>query len=143
VTEPQATFSPCFGGPFLVWHPNRYAELLAEKIHQHNAQVWLVNTGWTGGPAGVGSRIKLPFTRAIIDGIHSGALRTAPRRAEPIFDVEVITACPGVPEELLSPRRVWSDPAAYETAAKHLAGLFAENYQQFQAGGAPHGSMDG
>lgn len=143
VTEPQATFSPCFGGPFLVWHPNKYAELLAEKIRKHNAQVWLVNTGWTGGPAGVGARIKLPYTRAIVDAIHAGDLRSAPCHVDPIFEFETITACPGVPAEMLSPRQTWSDRLAYDDSAQKLAARFIENYQQFQAGGTIKGSMDG
>ncbi len=143
VTEPQATFSPCFGGPFLVWHPNKYAELLAQKIKKHKAQVWLVNTGWTGGPAGVGSRIKLPYTRAIVDAIHAGDLRSAPSYVDPIFEFETITACPGVPAELLVPRKTWSDPGAYDESAKKLAARFIENYQQFQSGGTIKGAMDG
>jgi phosphoenolpyruvate carboxykinase (ATP) len=143
VTEPEATFSPCFGGPFLVWHPNKYAELLAEKIQRHKAQVWLVNTGWTGGPAGVGTRIKLPHTRAIVDAIHSGALRSAPSAVDRVFDCEVITACPGVPVEILTPRTAWLNPRAYDDAAEKLAARFHENYQQFQAGGTFKGSMDG
>lgn len=143
VTEPQATFSPCFGGPFLVWHPNKYAELLAEKIRKHNAQVWLVNTGWTGGPAGVGSRIKLSHTRSIVDAIHSGALTHAPCQIDPIFEFETITACPNVPEEMLVPKNTWADPNAYEDAAKKLAARFQKNYQQFQSGGTFDGSMDG
>src|SRR5436305_7760447 len=95
VKEPSATFSPCFGGPFLVWHPNVYAELLAAKMRQHNARVWLVNTGWSGGGYGVGKRIKLAHTRAIIDAIHSGALGDAPVERDPVFGVEVVTECPG------------------------------------------------
>lgn len=143
VTEPQATFSPCFGGPFLVWHPNKYAELLAAKIQKHKAQVWLVNTGWTGGPAGVGSRIKLPYTRAIVDAIHAGELRKAPVAVDSIFGFDVVTACSGVPEKMLSPRQAWSDPRAYDDAAQKLAARFEENHQQFQAGGTFKGSMEG
>ncbi len=142
VTEPQATFSPCFGGPFLVWHPNKYAELLAEKVRQHNAQVWLVNTGWTGGPPGVGSRMKLSFTRAIIDAIHSGVLNSAPTETEPIFGLHVVTHCPGVPDEILQPRRAWSDPAAYEASARTLCESFERNYTAFQSGDSM-GVIDG
>lgn len=142
VTEPQATFSPCFGGPFLVWHPNKYAELLAEKVRQHNAQVWLVNTGWTGGPPGVGSRMKLPFTRAIVDAIHSGVLNSAPTETEPIFGLHVVTRCPGVPDEILQPRRAWSDPAAYDSTARKLFESFERNYGAFQSGGSI-GVIDG
>ena len=142
VTEPQATFSPCFGGPFLVWHPNKYAELLAEKVRQHNAQVWLVNTGWTGGPPGVGSRMKLSFTRAIIDAIHSGILNSAPTETEPIFGLHVVTRCPGVPDDILQPYRAWSDPMAYEASARTLFESFERNYTAFQSGGSI-GVIDG
>lgn len=143
VTEPQATFSPCFGGPFLVWRPNKYAELLAAKIQKHKARVWLVNTGWTEGPAGVGARIKLAYTRAIVDAIHAGDLASAPTAVDPIFGFETVTACPGVPDRLLLPRQTWPDPHAYDDAAKKLAARFRENYEQFQSGGPLRGSMEG
>jgi phosphoenolpyruvate carboxykinase (ATP) len=143
VKEPQVTFSPCFGGPFLVWHPQKYADLLADRIRTHNANVWLVNTGWSGGPYGVGSRMKLSFTRAIIDAIHAGQLADAPTIIDPIFGLHVVTSCPNVPDEILNPRQTWSDPAAYDATAKKLAELFAENYAQFQAGGVITGSFDG
>ena len=94
VTEPQATFSPCFGGPFLVWHPSKYAELLAAKMKKHNARVWLVNTGWGGGGHGAGKRISLKHTRAIIDAIHSGALAKAKTQRDPVFGFDVVTECP-------------------------------------------------
>jgi len=138
VVEPQATFSPCFGGPFLVWHPKKYAELLASKLHQHQSRVWLVNTGWAGGGYGAGKRINLKHTRAIIDAIHSGALLTAGRRRDPVFGIDVITECPGVPGEILVPRRAWADKAAYDAAARKLAGLFEENFKKYEpcAGGA-------
>ena len=131
VTEPQATFSPCFGGPFLVWHPMKYAELLAAKIKQHRAHVWLVNTGWSGGSYGIGKRMKLSITRAIIDAIHSGALRDAPAVADDVFGLDAITACPGVPPEVLVPRNTWADKAAYDVTARKLAGLFAHNFRQY------------
>lgn len=142
INEPQATFSPCFGGPFLVWHPNKYAELLAEKVRHHNSQVWLVNTGWAGGPYGTGERMKLDVTRAIVDGIHSGKLREAPTVQEPIFGLNVVAQCPGVPDTLLQPRLAWSNPADYDTAAAKLAGMFQQNYDAFQSGGSL-GAMDG
>ena len=142
VTEPQATFSPCFGGPFLVWHPNKYAELLAEKVRKHNAQVWLVNTGWSGGPPGVGSRMKLAHTRAIVNAIHSGTLSSAPTTTEPIFGLHVVTQCPGVPNDLLQPRRAWSDPAAYDASARRLCESFEQNYVAFQSGRSI-GAIDG
>jgi phosphoenolpyruvate carboxykinase (ATP) len=131
VTEPQATFSPCFGGPFLVWHPMKYAELLAAKIKQHRAHVWLVNTGWSGGSYGIGKRMKLSITRAIMDAIHSGALRDAPAVADDVFGLDAITACPGVPPEVLVPRNTWADKAAYDVTARKLAGLFAHNFRQY------------
>jgi phosphoenolpyruvate carboxykinase (ATP) len=134
VTEPSATFSPCFGGPFLVWHPNKYAELLAAKMKRHGTQVWLVNTGWSGGGYGVGKRIKLAYTRAIVDAIHRGALASAKTRRDPVFGFEVVTECPGVPAEILWPRDAWADPSAYEASAKKLAGLFIENFKKYETG---------
>jgi phosphoenolpyruvate carboxykinase (ATP) len=131
VTEPQATFSPCFGGPFLVWHPSKYAELLAEKMRKHAANVWLVNTGWSGGAYGTGQRMKLSITRAIIDAIHSGKLASAPTQKDPVFGFEVVTACPEVPARVLQPKQTWSDGAAYDAAAQKLAGLFRKNFEQY------------
>ena len=131
VTEPQATFSPCFGGPFLVWHPGKYARLLSERITKHTAKVWLISTGWSGGPYGVGSRIKLSYTRAILDAIHSGALADAPTESDPVFGFAVVTQCPGVPDEILFPKKTWQDPAAYDRAARHLANLFRDNFAKY------------
>jgi len=131
ITEPQATFSSCFGAPFLVWHPTKYAELLAAKIRQTGANVWLVNTGWTGGPYGVGKRMSIAHTRAIIDAIHSGALNDIETVADPVFGVGVPTRCPGVPDEVLVPKQAWPDPAAYDTQAKMLAELFHANFAKF------------
>jgi len=132
VTDPEATFSPCFGGPFLVWHPSKYAELLAEKIRNHNADVWLVNTGWSGGSYGVGSRIKLKYTRAIMDAIHSGALANVHVETDPVFGVDVVMECPAVPKEILVPRLTWANEAAFEQTAKKLAELFRENFKRFE-----------
>jgi len=137
VSDPVATFSPCFGGPFLTCHPARYAALLAEKMRRHAARVWLVNTGWSGGSPGAGSRIKLRYTRAIIDAIHAGALAEAPTEADPVFGMEAVTACPGVPAEMLVPRRAWSDSAAYEATVRKLAKLFHDNFQKYAANAAP------
>ncbi|MEX0678231.1 MAG: phosphoenolpyruvate carboxykinase (ATP) [Pirellulales bacterium] len=134
VTEPVATFSPCFGGPFLVWHPAKYAELLAQKMHEHRANVWLVNTGWSGGAYGSGKRMKLAFTRAIIDAIHSGALADAPLDVDPVFGLRVISKCPRVPDDILLPRKTWADPAAYDNAARKLAGLFRKNFATYESG---------
>ncbi|MCB9849659.1 MAG: phosphoenolpyruvate carboxykinase (ATP) [Phycisphaerales bacterium] len=134
VTEPEATFSACFGAPFLVWHPGKYAELLAAKTKQHKTNVWLVNTGWCGGAYGTGSRIKLGFTRAIVDAIHSGQLASAPTTPDPIFGFNVVTACPGVPGEILVPRNSWKDPNAFDKTARKLAGLFNDNFRKFEDG---------
>jgi phosphoenolpyruvate carboxykinase (ATP) len=132
VTEPEATFSACFGAPFLVWRPAKYAELLAQKMRQHQASVWLVNTGWAGGSYGTGSRISLKFTRAIIDAIHSGDLVDAPVRRDPVFGFDVMTQCPGVPSEILIPENAWADKAAFQATAKKLATLFLKNFDQYQ-----------
>jgi phosphoenolpyruvate carboxykinase (ATP) len=134
VKEPSATFSPCFGGPFLVWHPNKYAELLAAKIKQHRARVWLINTGWSGGGHGVGKRIKLAHTRAILDAIHGGALAAAKTNRDPVFGFDVVRTCSGVPPEILCPRDTWTDKAAYDSAAQKLARLFLDNFKQYESG---------
>jgi phosphoenolpyruvate carboxykinase (ATP) len=134
VKEPQATFSPCFGGPFLVWHPSKYAELLADNIRKHGARVWLVNTGWSGGGYGTGSRIKLGYTRAIIDAIHSGALADAKVQRDPTFGFDVVTQVPAVPADILLPRNAWKDSKAYDAAAKHLAQLFRDNFKNYEVG---------
>ena len=134
VTEPEATFSPCFGGPFLVWHPGKYAELLAEKMRRHRTNVWLVNTGWAGGAYGTGSRIKLKYTRAIVDAIHSGKLVDAPTQPDPVFGVHVVTDVAEVPSELLIPKQTWADAEAFDASANKLAALFNANFKQFEDG---------
>jgi phosphoenolpyruvate carboxykinase (ATP) len=135
VAAPQATFSACFGAAFLVLHPTRYAAFLADKIRIHKAQAWLVNTGWTGGPYGVGSRIKLGFTRAIVDAIHDGSLLQVPALQDDRWKLQIPTSCRGVPGELLQPRDSWRDPLAYDQAADKLAALFQQNYEKnFGAG---------
>lgn len=133
VTEPQATFSPCFGGPFLVWHPSKYAQLLVARMEQHKVNVWLVNTGWSGGPYGVGKRMKLHVTRSIIDAIHADQLTVAPTERDPHFGFDVVTACPNVPSELLVPRTTWADPKAYDAMARKLANLFRENFVNYES----------
>lgn len=137
VTEPTATFSPCFGGPFLVWHPSRYAALLADKIRRHGSNVWLVNTGWTGGSFGTGKRMKLSFTRAIMDAIHQGALLDSAIHRDPIFGFDVITEVPGVPGDALQPRNTWRDPCAYDATARRLAALFEANFREYEAASSP------
>jgi len=131
VFEPQATFSACFGAAFMVLHPARYAELLAEKIRRHETKAWLLNTGWTGGPHGIGSRIKLAYTRAIIDAIHYGSLAHMPAEHDPRWNLSVPSSCPGVPARLLQPRGTWPDPEAYDRAAAQLAGCFRDNFAQY------------
>ncbi len=131
ISEPQATFSACFGAAFLIFHPVRYAEMLADRLDRHGASVWLVNTGWSGGPYGVGSRIALAHTRAILDAIHDGTLESAPTRDDPIFGLSVPTECPGVPSQALSPREAWSDPSSYDQAARKLADRFRDNFAQY------------
>ncbi len=134
ITEPEATFSACFGAAFMVWHPSKYAELLAEKMATHGATAWLVNTGWTGGPYGVGSRIKLKYTRAIIDAIHQGLLEDVEYMTDPIFGLAVPTTCTIVPDELLIPRNTWGDGEAYDKQAGKLANLFAKNFEKYKEG---------
>src|ERR1700693_5912029 len=128
VKEPSATFSPCFGGPFIVWHPNKYAKLLAAKMKQHGTRGWLVNTGWSGGAYGAGKRIKLANTRAIIGAIHSGALAQPQTQPDPVFGLAVVTQIPNVLGEILVPRNAWPDRAAYDKMARKLAGLFRQNF---------------
>ncbi len=134
VDEPEATFSPCFGGPFMVWHPAKYAELLAQKIEKHDAQVWLVNTGWTGGAYGTGARFKLKYTRAIVNAIHDGTLANVETKIDPLFGIEIPTSCPNVPAELLMPRETWSDVARYDETARKLAYLFKSNFTAYEDG---------
>lgn len=134
VTEPEATFSACFGAAFMVWHPSKYAELLAEKLDKHGATAWLVNTGWTGGPYGVGKRMSLKHTRAIIDAIHDGSLENVEYVNDPIFGLAVPTTCPNVPAEVLVPKNTWTDKEAYDKQANKLAQLFINNFEKYKAG---------
>jgi phosphoenolpyruvate carboxykinase (ATP) len=131
VKDPEATFSACFGAAFMVWHPTKYAELLADKIAKNGSQAWLVNTGWSGGGHGVGKRMSLKYTRAILDAIHDGSLQKAPTVVDPIFGLVVPTACNNVPPEMLIAKNTWADKAAYDTKAKLLAGLFHKNFQKY------------
>jgi len=131
VKEPTATFSTCFGAPFMVHHPKVYAELLRDKINAHGAQVWLVNTGWSGGEYGVGKRMKIAYTRALLRAALNGALHNVEFVTEEYFGLHIPKECPDVPAEILNPKNTWSDPAAYDAKAKHLVGLFENNYQQF------------
>lgn len=130
-TEPQATFSTCFGAPFLPLHPHRYADLLGKKLSQHNAQVWLVNTGWTGGAYGTGKRIRLPYTRAMIKAALLHQLDNVPMHQEPFFGFWIPESCPDVPSEILNPQNTWSDREAYAVQAKALIERFQKNFAQF------------
>jgi phosphoenolpyruvate carboxykinase (ATP) len=132
--EPQATFSTCFGAPFLPLSPFTYAEMLADRIERHGAKVFLVNTGWTGGPYGVGHRIDLAVTRRIVRAATAGDLDDVPTRRHPIFNVDVPEECPGVPAELLDPSSSWDDEGAYEASARELARRFHENFARFPDG---------
>jgi phosphoenolpyruvate carboxykinase (ATP) len=133
VTEPRATFSACFGAPFMAMAPTVYAELLRTRIGEHQAAVWLVNTGWSGGPYGVGHRIELAYTRAMVRAALSGALNDAPTMRDPIFGLQVPQTCPGVPAEILDPRRTWKDAAAYDAQARKLQAMFQRNFEQYAA----------
>ncbi len=137
VQEPSATFSTCFGAPFLPRHPTVYSRMLGERLARHGARTWLVNTGWTGGPHGIGKRISIKDTRAIIAAALSGALDAVPFRQCPLFGVAVPTECPGVPRSILWPRDTWADQAAYDRSLRHLAELFTGNFRQFAASAMP------
>ena len=137
VTDPQATFSHCFGAPFMVHHPMVYAKLLGERIAKHEVDCWLVNTGWSGGPYGVGKRMKLPYTRAMIKAALSGQLAGVEYVADPVFKVAVPKNVPGVPAGVLDARSTWADPAAYDAKAQELARLFAANFERFADSATP------
>ena len=132
VTDPEATFSACFGAAFLVWHPAKYAELLASDIEKHNVRAWLVNTGWSGGQYGIGKRMSIKHTRAIIDGIHNGELLNSPMITDKIFGLKIPTKCNGVPSEVLNPVECWKDKSEYERLAMRLAGLFKLNFSRYE-----------
>jgi phosphoenolpyruvate carboxykinase (ATP) len=136
VTEPQPTFSTCFGAPFLPQPPAVYAEMLGSKLDEHGSAVWLVNTGWTGGPFGEGSRMPIGATRALLDAALSGALDDVEYRTDPVFGFEVPVESPGVDSRLLDPRSTWHDPEAYDRKAAELAGMFRANFTKFTAAGS-------
>ncbi len=133
VTEPQATFSTCFGAPFMPLPPKVYAEMLGRRLREHNAQCWLVNTGWQGGAYGVGKRMSLPYTRAMVNALVEGKLANVEFEIEPSFGLSIPKQVPGVPSELLKPRNSWKDKAAYDKQAADLSGRFARNFEQFDA----------
>jgi phosphoenolpyruvate carboxykinase (ATP) len=134
VTEPKPTFSACFGAPFLPLHPGKYAKMLGEKMQKHKVNVWMINTGWTGGPVGVGKRMKLDFTRAMITAALEGKLNNVDYDSHPVFGVAMPVECPGVPADLLNPRNTWTDKDAYDEKAKFLAGLFVKNFEKYKDG---------
>ena len=133
VTEPAATFSACFGAPFLPLHPGVYAQMLGDRIARHGAKVWLVNTGWTGGPYGIGSRMKLSLTRAMLRAALAGDLEQGEFTRDQVFGLEVPTSVPEVPGSVLSPRGTWADPNAYDAQARKLATMFRENFEQYRS----------
>jgi phosphoenolpyruvate carboxykinase (ATP) len=134
VTEPTATFSTCFGAPFMVLHPGVYADLLGRKIQEHDSVCWLVNTGWSGGPYGEGHRMSIKHTRAMIRAILNGSLAKVETRPDPVFGVGVPVSCPDVPAEVLTPRNTWKDKDAYDAKARDLARRFNENFKKYEAG---------
>jgi len=132
VKEPSATFSTCFGAPFMVHHPKVYANLLRDKINKHDAKVWLVNTGWSGGPYGIGHRMKIQHTRAMLRAALNGDLNNVEYVKDAFFGLDIPTSCPDVPAEVLNPRNTWADKPAYDKQAQHLVELFNNNYKQFE-----------
>jgi phosphoenolpyruvate carboxykinase (ATP) len=134
VKDPQATFSTCFGAPFMPRHPTVYAEMLRDLMRRHDVACWLVNTGWNGGPYGTGERISLPHTRALLNAALGGELAKAPFRRQPEFGLMIPEACPGVPSEILDPKATWADAEAYDRMARDVAGRFEDNFERF----APH-----
>lgn len=134
VTEPKPTFSACFGAPFIPLHPGTYASMLAEKIQEHNVNVWLINTGWTGGPYGTGKRMKLSYTRAMISAALNGSLQNTRFEKDPVFGFEIPVSCGDVPREILNPRNTWADKVAYDQKARFLAELFIKNFEKYSDG---------
>lgn len=134
ITEPKSTFSACFGAPFLPLHPGVYAKMLGERLKRFGSKVWLINTGWTGGPYGTGSRIKLSYTRAMIKAALEGKLNNVETTTDPVFGMKVPVHCEGVPGAVLKPRDTWADASAYDAAAKKLAAQFVENFRKYQNG---------
>jgi phosphoenolpyruvate carboxykinase (ATP) len=135
VTEPSATFSACFGKAFLPLHPGKYAELLGKNLKDNpNVNVWLINTGWSGGAYGTGSRMKLSLTRAMITAALNGELNNVTFEQHPIFGYQMPTACPNVPSEILNPRNTWADKDAYDAQANKLGNMFVKNFEQYASG---------
>lgn len=131
VTEPSPVFSACYGAPFMPLHPQKYAALLGKRLAEHHTSVWLINTGWSGGAYGVGDRMKIPHTRAMVNAVLDGKLDDVPTRIDPIFGLQIPESCPDVPADILDPRGTWPDGAAYDTQARKLAGMFQANFAKF------------
>ncbi len=131
VVEPIPVFSPCYGAPFMPLHPKRYTELFGQKIQKHNVSVWLINTGWSGGPYGVGQRITIAHTRAMVNAVLDGRLANVPTKTHSVFGLHMPTSCPGVPIDVLDPRNTWQDKSAYDAQAKMLAGQFTEHFAKY------------
>ncbi|HEY0407059.1 MAG TPA: phosphoenolpyruvate carboxykinase [Pyrinomonadaceae bacterium] len=134
VKEPEATFSTCFGAPFMSLHPGVYADLLGRQMEEHKSNCWLVNTGWSGGPYGEGQRMKIAYTRAMIRAILNGSLAQVETQPDPLFGLGIPVSCPGVPVEVLTPRNTWQDPEAYDAKARDLARRFNENFRKYADG---------
>jgi phosphoenolpyruvate carboxykinase (ATP) len=131
ITEPKETFSHCFGAPFMPLHASRYAQMLGRKITTHGTRVYLINTGWTGGPYGIGKRMNLTYTRAMVTAAIKGKIEEVTLKHHKIFNLDMPTSCSGVPDEVLDPRNTWSDKDKYDAAARRLAALFVKNFEKF------------
>jgi len=134
IKEPKPTFSACFGAPFLPLHPGKYAKMLGDKMQEHKVNVWMVNTGWTGGPYGIGTRMKLKYTRAMISAVLEGKLNSVAFQADSVFGMSVPLECPNVPADILNPRNTWSDKSEYDAKARFLANLFIKNFDKYKDG---------
>lgn len=137
IKEPTATFSACFGQPFLIWNPVKYAQMMAEKMHRHQAEAWLINTGWICGAYGTGKRIPLKYSRAIIDAIHNGELTNATYENYPIFNLAIPKHVKGVPDDILNPIRAWSSPTLYQETLMKLYHLFSQNFKEYALSATP------
>ena len=134
VTEPKSTFSACFGAPFMPLHPGKYAEMLGKKMKEHKVNVWMINTGWSGGAYGVGHRMKLSYTRAMITAALEGQLDNVAYESHPVFGMMMPLSCPDVPSDILNPRNTWADKSAYDHKAKELAKQFIKNFEKYASG---------
>jgi phosphoenolpyruvate carboxykinase (ATP) len=137
ITEPKATFSACFGAPFLPLHPGKYADMLGKKMKAHQVNVWMINTGWSGGPYGIGKRMKLDYTRSMITAALNGELEKVDFIKHPVFGMLIPSSCPDVPAEILDPQNTWPDKNEYMIKSKQLAGLFIKNFEKYISGVTP------